>query len=152
MAWVVTKSAHPYELDGRALLLKEEAVGRIKTLAVSSVVGAARELHIDSIRIDYTATATAGTRTLRVQVLEGAAVLLSRILNVATNLTLSQQKQVTLLADQRAYEAAGGEHFDFLPPGGGPLKVFGGLSVVVEDYAAIDAADTCKVYVRASVR
>jgi hypothetical protein len=151
MAWVKTESTGR-DFPGKAVLMKEEAVGNVKTLAISAELGAKHELHIDSIRIDYTADATVGTRTLRVEVKEGAVVLLTRDLNVATNLTAGQNEQTTLLLDQRTYEAVGAEHFDFLPPGkaGVPLKLFGGQSLVISDFAGIAATDTCKVYVRGS--
>lgn len=145
--WVKTESGAT-DRPGKSILLKEEAVGNVKTLDIDAVLGNVHEFHIESIRIDYTATATVGTRTLRAEAKEGAVVMLTRDLNVATDLVASENEQTTLLPDKRAYEAAGGEHFEFLFPGGGPLVLFGGQSFVFSDFADIDVLDTCKIYIR----
>ncbi len=148
MAWV-QKNSTAIDRLGRVVLLQEEAVGNVKTLDVTAVLGAARELHVDHIRIVLIADATVGTRMLRYRVLDGATILQEHELNPGTDTVASATTNVALLQDQRAYELNGAiEHRDFLLP----IKLFGGLSLEVMDKANISAADLLKVYVNGTLQ
>jgi len=143
MAFILTAADRREVLGlGKQVLVKEEAAGNIKTLVVSTELGE-RDLYLDNITIVYTATADVGTRTLRVQLKEGATVLLTRTLNAGTNIVASQTETI-ILSEDRTYEEVDGVHFDWVPLG--MLNLRGGLTLVVEDTADIEGTDTCKVY------
>ena len=143
MPIAVTNTERPTEASG--LLASDEAVGNTKTVAANSHRGARAFLVVEHVRIDYTSTATAGTRTLRLQVKEGSTVLKSRVLKAETNLVASQNKKVAVVFRQ-PYAPLGGEYVDPPDADNEPVVLKAGQTIVVEDTANVAAGDTCKVY------
>jgi hypothetical protein len=129
------------------LLASDVAVGEAKTFTVSTILGTKRKyMRLFHVKIAYTATVTVGTRTLRVRVMNGATVIVSRVLRAETNLTASQIKRIAVLF-ALPYETDGAEFVD-LPVNNDPQMLLPGYTVEVADTAAVDVLDTCAAALR----
>ena len=119
-----------------------------KTLAGSSVTTeTSRAILIVGVRVELTATATAGTRTIELQMLNGSSdVVWSTPTSTGSNVTATNTITAELSPRESATAAIAGVTFERLPF---DLWMDSGHSLRVFDSAAVDAtADDMIVHIR----
>jgi hypothetical protein len=133
MAWTKIKSGEKAEQS--ILTLSEVAENSSSKELEISDVGSAGFFELLGIRIEFTATATVGTRTLVAKILDDSDDVLHEIYINANTLTASQSG--TWEMHDNAPTAVSSPQYVHLPRG---LFIFSGQKLLIEDSAGIDAA------------
>lgn len=139
MAWTPVKSFSKGKEIAAVALSEEVAAVRDKTLVFDTDVALGSVMEVFSIRIEYTSTATAGTREIALRVTDAADDVL---LEFDTGVTLIESASVTI--DLQRSASADGNNKE-LPP----LVLGRGFKLVVLDKASspADATDTNLVHI-----
>lgn len=146
MAWT---STHGSARDGSTSIALSEVVvdDSNKELVFGTDVGVGKYMEVQSIRIEFTATVTVGTRLLVVELLSAADDVLRQVILDANSLTASQSRTWEL-APLNDPAVTAPQYVRMAP-----LAIHAGQKLRIRDSAAIDAAaDDMVVHVHGIAR
>ena len=151
MAWTEIAAASKNRIEkGLMITLSEEAPNDIsKDLTLADVTIEGDELELMAIRIEFIATATVGTRTITVELLDAAdADVIWQFIVVSNTVTAGVTKVWQFGRD--VDEAVTSPQDVILPTG---MTLHAGMLLRIADSAAIDAAaDDMQIHVVGRVR
>lgn len=148
MAWTMVRSTKA-ERETVVALSEEALNDSSKDLRFTEDVGFGSELEVLSLRIEFTATATVGSRVLRVQVADAADDILRELQLVGGTITAGVSKVFEIAPGLPVTDGSVIE-YEVLPS---QFVIGHGLKLRVLDTAAVDAAaDDMVLHVTGRVR